>query len=172
MSAGCTSGICCVTQLLLLLSSTCCLYLSPLSVSLSWHFQGKHSFSTFLPFLPSFYTKLKSFVTYAKDLITAYSHNKRLSPLYTKGTSRTQREDSKRNLAATWHHLLIWGKWSGFSQIMVFIFIVLDPLKIYTILLRFFEIIHLRNYIAGRPICSKILLCFSMWVARACLGSR
>ena len=124
MSAGCTSGICCVTQLLLLLSSTCCLYLSPLSVSLSWHFQRKHNFSTFLPFLPSFYTKLKSFVTYAKDLITAYSHNKRLSPLYTKGTSRTQREDSKRNLAATWHHLLIWGK-SLLDKSSIFIFYVL-----------------------------------------------
>ena len=27
-------------------------------------------------------------------------------------------------------------------------------------------------YIAGRPICLKILLCFSMKVARACLGSK
>ena len=28
------------------------------------------------------------------------------------------------------------------------------------------------EYRAGRPICRKVLLCFSMWVARACLGSR
>ena len=27
-------------------------------------------------------------------------------------------------------------------------------------------------YRAGRPICRKILLCFSLWVVRACLGSR
>ena len=28
------------------------------------------------------------------------------------------------------------------------------------------------HYRAGRPICRKVLLCFSMRVARACLGSR
>ena len=34
------------------------------------------------------------------------------------------------------------------------------------------SMVHTTLYRAGRPICRKILLCFSMRGARACLGSR
>ena len=32
--------------------------------------------------------------------------------------------------------------------------------------------LFVKKYRAGCPICRKVLLCFSMWFARACLGSR